>query len=166
MASRDSSTHPVLGTPHCSRPPASQKPNPTPQALGNKTRRPSRSPEKRLFSRILWAPPAFSSQAPVLLSTFLFFVFCFFFFFGFLGPHPQHKESPSLGVESELQLLAYSTATAMPDPSHVCDLHHSSGQCRPPNPLSKARDQTRNLTDTSRICFYCATTGIPRCWFF
>ena len=25
-----------------------------------------------------------------------------FFFFGSLGPHPQHMEVPSLGVESEL----------------------------------------------------------------
>ena len=37
-------------------------------------------------------------------------------------------EIPRLGVESELQLLAYATATAMQDPSHVCDLHHSSQQ--------------------------------------
>ena len=31
-------------------------------------------------------------------------------------------EVPSLGVESELQPLAYATATAMPDPSQVCNL--------------------------------------------
>ena len=30
------------------------------------------------------------------------------------------------GVESELLLLAYATATAMWDPSQVCDLHHSN----------------------------------------
>ena len=33
-----------------------------------------------------------------------------------LGPHPQHMEVPRLGVESELQLLTYITATAMPEP--------------------------------------------------
>ena len=27
-----------------------------------------------------------------------------------------------LEVESELQLLAYTAVTAMPDPSHICDL--------------------------------------------
>ena len=43
----------------------------------------------------------------------------FFFFFVFLGPHPQHTEVPRLGVESELQLPAYPTATATWDPSHV-----------------------------------------------
>ena len=39
-----------------------------------------------------------------------------FFFFFFLGPHLWHMEVPRLGVESELQSLAYTTATAMPDP--------------------------------------------------
>ena len=66
----------------------------------------------------------------------------FFFFFFFLGLHPLHKEVPRLEVESELQLLAYATATAMPDLSRACDLYHSSWQCRILNLLSKARDQT------------------------
>ena len=35
-------------------------------------------------------------------------------------------EVPRLGVGLELQLLAYTTATAMKHPSHICDLHHSS----------------------------------------
>ena len=33
-------------------------------------------------------------------------------FFFFLGPHLLHMEVPGLEVESELQLLAYTTATA------------------------------------------------------
>ena len=37
-----------------------------------------------------------------------------------------HVEVPTLGVESELQLLAYTTATATLDPSRVCSLHRSS----------------------------------------
>ena len=49
----------------------------------------------------------------------------FFFFFGFLGPYPQHMEVPRLGVKSELQLPACTTATATQAPSHFCDLHHS-----------------------------------------
>ena len=52
---------------------------------------------------------------------------CFSFSF-FLGPHLQHMEVPRLGVESELHLLAYATATAIHDPRYVCDLHHSSQQ--------------------------------------
>ena len=58
---------------------------------------------------------------------------------------------PRVGVELELQLLAYTTATAIPDPSQVCDLHHSSQQHWIPNPLSKARDRTCVLVDTSQV---------------
>jgi len=57
-------------------------------------------------------------------------------------------EVPRLGVESELQLPVYTTATATGDPSHICNLHHSSGQCQTLNPLSEARDRTRTLMDT------------------
>ena len=49
-------------------------------------------------------------------------------------------EGPRLGVESELQVPAYATATATRDPSLVCDLHHSSQQRQIPNLLSEARD--------------------------
>ena len=38
------------------------------------------------------------------------------FFFVFLGPHLWHLEVPRLGVESELQLPACTTATATLDP--------------------------------------------------
>ena len=54
-----------------------------------------------------------------------------------LGPHPWHMEVPRLGVELELQLPAFATATATPDPSLVCNLHHSSQQRRILKPLSK-----------------------------
>ena len=49
-------------------------------------------------------------------------------------------EIPRLGVESELKLLAYTTATAMPDLRPIFDLFHSSQQCLILNPLSEARD--------------------------
>ena len=42
-----------------------------------------------------------------------------FLSFVFLGPHLQHMEVSGLGAESKLQLQAYPTATAMPDPSWV-----------------------------------------------
>ena len=83
------------------------------------------------------------------------------FFFVFLGPHPWHMEVLGLGVKSELQLPTYTTATAMPDPSCVSDLHHSSRQCQILNPLNKARDQTCVIMDTSQICFHWATIGAP-----
>ena len=46
-------------------------------------------------------------------------------------------EIPRLGIEPEPQLLVYTTATAMLDVSHVCDLHHGSQQHQTLNPLSK-----------------------------
>ena len=49
-------------------------------------------------------------------------------------------EVPRLGVESELQLPAYTTAIATWDPSLVCDLHLGSQQGRILHLLSKARD--------------------------
>ena len=51
-------------------------------------------------------------------------------------------EVPRRGVESELQLPAYVTATATWDPSRLCNLHHGSQQCQILNPLSKDRDRT------------------------
>ena len=71
--------------------------------------------------------------------------------FFLLGPHPQHTEVPRLGVKSELQLPAYTTTTATWDPSHICHLYHSSWRCRILNPLSKARNQTCILMDTSQV---------------
>ena len=47
----------------------------------------------------------------------------FFFPSVFLGPHPRHMEVPRL--ESELLLLAYTTATAKSDPSLACKLYQS-----------------------------------------
>ena len=49
-------------------------------------------------------------------------------------------EVPRLGVKLELQLLAYATVMATPDLSHICKLHHSSGQRWILNPVSEARD--------------------------
>ena len=60
-------------------------------------------------------------------------------------------EVPRRGVESELQLPAYPTATATPDPSHICKLHHGSWQRWILNPLREARDRTRILMETSQV---------------
>lgn len=83
-----------------------------------------------------------------LLYLFLHLISFVFVSFCFLGPHLQHMEVPWLGVESELQLQAYATATAMQDPSCVCDLHHRSWQCQILNPQNTAGDWTCNLIDT------------------
>ena len=62
----------------------------------------------------------------VVVSDFSFCLLLLFVCFCFSGPHLLHMEVPRLGVESELQLPAYTTATAMQDPSSICNLHHTS----------------------------------------
>ena len=61
-------------------------------------------------------------------------------FFVFLRPLPSHVEVPGLGIQLELWLPAYTTATATQDPSCICELHHSSQPCEILNPLSKSSD--------------------------
>jgi len=73
--------------------------------------------------------------------------------FVFSGPHLWHMEVPRLGVKLELQLPAYFTGTAMPDLSHIYNLHHSLQQRQILNPLSEARDPTCVLMDASEIRF-------------
>ena len=79
-----------------------------------------------------------------------------FFFFFFLGPHPWHMEVPRSNQSCSSRPTP---ATAMPDPSRVCDLYHSSWQHWILNSPSKARDRTHVLMDTSQVHFHRATTG-------
>ena len=94
----------------------------------------------------MFTPKMLEAGNPLGNIIFLKFIFIFLFL-PFLGLLLWHMEVPRLGVELELQLPAY--ATAMRDPSHICDLHHNSQQCQILNPLSEARDGTCNLMDTS-----------------
>ena len=90
----------------------------------------------------------------------LFFFFCFFFFFVFLGLHPPHMEIPRLGLNRSYSCQP--SSQPQQDPSLISDLHHSSQKCQIPDPLSKARDWTHVLMDSSRIHFCCTTKGTPR----
>ena len=72
----------------------------------------------------------------------LYFLFYLVFFFG---------HTCSIGVKTEPQLLAYTTATATRDLSCIWDLHHSLRQRWILNPLSEARNQTSILMDTSWV---------------
>ena len=81
----------------------------------------------------------------------------FFFFFG-------HFRATSIAYGSSMAkgwIKATAIATAMPDPSHICNLYHSSQQCWILNPLSKARDRTWVLMDTSWVHYYWAMMGTP-----
>ena len=95
---------------------------------------------------IIGLPPTSSSISPSAANSEKYSL-CFVLFHVRL--HPQLMEVPRLGVESELQLLAYATAMATSDLSHICDLHCNLQQCRILNPLSKAKDWTCICTETS-----------------
>ena len=97
---------------------------------------------------------------------FFFFFFWHLFIYLFLGLNSWHMEVPRLGVEWELQLPAYTIATAMQDPSHVCDLHHSLQQHEILNPLREARDRTYILMDLVGFINRWAMKGTPRCYQF
>ena len=94
-------------------------------------------------------PPLPSPLKPVCQPPGTWSISFVFYFFFFLQPHLEHMEVLRLGVESELQLPAYTTAKATPDWSHICDLPHSSRQGQILNPLSEARDQSHILTGTA-----------------
>ena len=82
---------------------------------------------------------------------FLNSIDCDSFIYCLLGLHLWYMEVPGLGVESELQPPAYTTATETPDLSCGCDLHHSSQRHQILNPLREARDRTQILMDTSWV---------------
>jgi len=65
-----------------------------------------------------------------------------------------------LGLESP----AYGTATAMPDPSRVGDLHHSLWQYWIFNLLREARDRTCIIIVTSQVLNPLSRNGNSRMW--
>ena len=65
------------------------------------------------------------------------------YIFCFLGP--WHMEVPRSGIESELQLPAYTTVTAKPDPS----------------PTEQGQVWNTYPHGDSQIHFWCTTTGTP-----
>ena len=84
----------------------------------------------------------------------------------FLEPDPWRMEVPRPGVQSELQLPVYTTATAVRILSCICDLQHSSRQRRILNPLSKARDQTLVLMDPRRGVFLLSHSGSSQACYY
>ena len=74
-----------------------------------------------------------------------------FFFFPFSGLHLYQMEIPRPGVESQLQMPAYTTAVAMQDWRLAFNRRHSSQQHQILNPLSKARNQIHILLGISGV---------------
>ena len=111
-----------------------------------------------------------------LFSTFLVYPLIYIYFFAILNPPIFFKflifffffraacaayEVPRLGIKSELQLLAYSTATTTQDLSHMCSLYHSSWPCQILNPLREARDRTHILMEDDQVHYHRTTMGTP-----
>ena len=119
-----------------------------------------RTNEIHVTDTIKWNTMGFSTI--LLWQQYNEIVHFYFILFVFLGPHPWHMDVPRLGVQLELQLLASSTATATRDPSHDCNLHHSSPQLQILNPLREARDQ-KPTSSWVLVGFvnHWATTGTP-----
>ena len=80
----------------------------------------------------------------------LYFTFILFYFSRFRAAPPAYGDSQARG-QSELQLSAYTTAIAMPDPRCICNLHHSSWQLWIFNLLIEARDRTWDLMVSVRF---------------
>ena len=78
----------------------------------------------------------------------------FFLLFCFLGPPLRHMEVPKSELQPQPEQRGIWAASVT-----YTTAHSNIGPLF--NPLSKARDRTRILMDTSQICFCCATVGIP-----
>ena len=87
---------------------------------------------------------------------FLFSVFCFVLFFR--ATLVAYGSSKARGrIRATAARLCHSNMACEPCPQP----HHSSQQPWIPNLLSKARDQSCILMDTSHINFCCTTMGTP-----
>ena len=104
----------------------------------------------------------------LVYTNYYLILFKFFIFLLFRATHAAYRGSQARGPIGAVAARLHHRATAMQDPSHVCDQHHSSWQCHHSswqpqllNLLSRARDRTHNLTVPSQIRFCCTTTGTP-----
>ena len=88
------------------------------------------------------------------------FLFILFLCIYFLGLHLRHMEVPRPGVELELKLPVYTTATTMRDLSRICDLHQRSRQGRILNPRTGIEPAPSWIL-VRLLCFSCTTVKTP-----
>ena len=75
-------------------------------------------------------------------------------------------EVPRLGVQLSCccwPMLQPQPQPIKPDPSHVCDPYYSSWQCQILNRLSKVKDRTHILLDTSHVLNLLSHSGNSLC---
>ena len=85
-------------------------------------------------------------------NTFFFFFFFCLFAFSRAAPMAQGGSQARGPIGAIATGLHHSHSNR--DPTRICNLYHSSWQCRILNTLSEARNQTHVLMDTSWICYY------------
>ena len=83
-------------------------------------------PGSLIMNILYWCSTCVIIHQPI----YIYALFCFVLFFCFLELHPRHMEVTRLGIELELQLPAYTTATATWFLSHVCNLPTAHGHGR------------------------------------
>ena len=112
----------------------------------------------QLLKQETWklSPAAPGPYCPVDHQDFLVLPLNFFFFF-FLGLHPWRMEVPRLGVESELQLLAYSYTRSKPCLRPIPQLT----AILDPQPTEWGQGSNLRPHDASQIRFLWATAGTP-----
>ena len=85
---------------------------------------------------------------------YIFHILFYNFFFLFWATSAAYAGSQARGQigTAAAGLQAYTTATARPDLSHVCNVQAACGNARSlHNALSEARDQTHIFMDTSQV---------------
>ena len=116
------------------------------------------------FNHLTSFPTSFPTLSPLFPSCLKYncpnpySLFCFLFVCLFLRLHMQHLEVP--------QLLAYTTATEMLNPSPICDLHCSLQEHWILNPLSEVRDWTCITMDASGVLNLLSHSGNSLQYFF
>ena len=83
-----------------------------------------------------------------------FILFLYFLFRAILVAYGSSQVRGQTGT-------AHTTATAIPDPSHICNLSCSLWQCQILNPLSEARDQLTSSWILVSFVTHRATMGTP-----
>ena len=91
----------------------------------------------------------------------LFFFVCLFFVFCHFRGTPAAYGGPQARGPIRAVASGLHQSHSMPDLRCMYNLHYSSWQCWILNPLSEARDRTRNLMVPSLIHFCCTTMETP-----
>ena len=108
-----------------------------------------------------WSRLSFMDSYLLALENWGLLIFLLLLFVCFLGLHMRHMGSSQArgwirATAAGLHLRYSNTRSEL-----VCDLYHSSRQCKIVNPLSRAGDGTNILMNTSWVHYCWATMGTP-----